>query len=101
MNQTPYNLERATTAGGFDHDPAIGQEIARRLHTVLSNRTQAGTEFDAPAVVDQTVEACMDLWQWDDMPEDQRGAPLSALTNSVGAMLIDLIKQTREARGVA
>jgi hypothetical protein len=99
-----YDLDRAATAGGFaggEDDRRTGREVAYRLHGVISRRTADGVGLDVQGVVDATVAACDDLWDWQELRDDQRGAGQAALANAVTAMLRDLIQQAREAKGPA
>jgi len=97
VSRTPYDLNRAARAGGFEDDIELGQVVARRLHAILKRRTENGESLDSKDMRTEFFHEVADLWEGDPC-----GNPmwLAAMSNTFNAMLSDLSAQVREARGL-
>jgi hypothetical protein len=97
VDAVPYDLDRAARAGGFDDDPEMGREVARRLHATLRRLTDSAEPHTAKDVVTETIHDIADLWEGDATGNSMW---LAAISNTLNAMLADLSQQIRDARGL-
>jgi len=95
---TPYDLDRAALAGGFEDDLDLGREVARRLHAVLKRRTDNRESLDTKDMRTEFFHRVADLWEGDPCANSMW---LAAMSNTFNAMLADVSAQVREARGLA
>lgn len=97
VSRTPYDLDRAARAGGFQDDLDTGLIMARRLHAILRRRTDNGASLDSKEVRNEWFDSVADLWEGDPFVNTMW---LAAMSNTFNAMLSDLSAQVREARGL-
>jgi hypothetical protein len=97
VSRTPYDLDRAAMAGGFEDDMDTGREVALRLHTILKRRTDNSESIDTKDIRTEFFHDVADLWEGDPCGNSMW---LAAMSNTFNAMLSDLSAQVREARGL-
>lgn len=97
VSRTPYDLDRAARAGGFEDDMWTGHECAHRLHNILRRRTDNRESLDAKEMRNEFFNAVADLWEGDPFVNSMW---LAAMSNTFNVMLSDLSAQVREARGL-
>lgn len=94
VSRTPYDLDRAARAGGFEDDLETGREIARRLHAIFQRRLDTES-LDHSVVRTEWLDAIADLWEGDPFSNTMW---LATISNTYAALVRDLGQQAREAK---